>query len=119
MFGGCGILDRCFDLAVYHDATKGLVVLEYASEGHGWYRAQLRRPVYLSAHAPRARGRALAGLPRTGRCIRCAGLAATLTSRPPQHAGPGEGEHVLAFGQRLRLAPEAVHTDAETRVRLR
>ena len=28
------ILDRCFDLAVYHDATKGVVVLEYASEGH-------------------------------------------------------------------------------------
>jgi hypothetical protein len=28
------ILDRCFDLAVHHDATKGVVVLEYASEGH-------------------------------------------------------------------------------------
>jgi len=27
------ILDRCFDLAVHHDATKGVVVLEYASEG--------------------------------------------------------------------------------------
>jgi ketosteroid isomerase-like protein len=27
------ILDRCFDLAVYYDATKGVVVLEYASEG--------------------------------------------------------------------------------------
>ena len=26
---------------------------------------------------------------------------------------------MLAFGQRLRFAPEAVHTDAETRVRLR
>jgi ketosteroid isomerase-like protein len=26
-------LDRCFDLAVHHDATKGVVVLEYASEG--------------------------------------------------------------------------------------
>jgi ketosteroid isomerase-like protein len=28
------ILDRCFDLAVHHDAAKGVVVLEYASEGH-------------------------------------------------------------------------------------
>lgn len=27
-------LERCFDLAVYHDAAKGVVVLEYASEGH-------------------------------------------------------------------------------------
>ena len=27
-------LDRCFDLAVHHDAAKGVVVLEYASEGH-------------------------------------------------------------------------------------
>lgn len=27
-------LERCFDLAVYHDANKGVVVLEYASEGH-------------------------------------------------------------------------------------
>jgi len=27
-------LERCFDLAIYHDATKGVVVLEYASEGH-------------------------------------------------------------------------------------
>ena len=27
-------LERCFDLAVYHDADKGVVVLEYASEGH-------------------------------------------------------------------------------------
>ena len=28
------MLDRCFDLAVHHDATTGVVVLEYASEGH-------------------------------------------------------------------------------------
>jgi len=27
-------LERCFDLAVYHDAAKAVVVLEYASEGH-------------------------------------------------------------------------------------
>jgi ketosteroid isomerase-like protein len=27
-------LDRCFDLAVYHDADKGVVLLEYAVEGH-------------------------------------------------------------------------------------
>jgi ketosteroid isomerase-like protein len=26
-------LDRCFDLVVHHDAAKGVVVLEYASEG--------------------------------------------------------------------------------------
>jgi len=27
-------LERCFDLAVYHDEAKDVVVLEYASEGH-------------------------------------------------------------------------------------
>ena len=27
-------LERCFDLAVYRDAAKGVAVLEYASEGH-------------------------------------------------------------------------------------
>jgi uncharacterized protein len=32
-YGTMIILDRCFDLAVYHDAAKGVVVLEYASEG--------------------------------------------------------------------------------------
>jgi ketosteroid isomerase-like protein len=26
-------LDRCFDLAVYHDRERGVIVLEYASEG--------------------------------------------------------------------------------------
>lgn len=26
-------LERCFDLAVYHDLAKGVAVLEYASEG--------------------------------------------------------------------------------------
>jgi uncharacterized protein len=33
-YGTMIILDRCFDLAVHHDATEGVVVLEYASEGH-------------------------------------------------------------------------------------
>src|SRR5258708_15803898 len=33
-YGTMIILDRCFDLAVHHDATKGVVVLEYASDGH-------------------------------------------------------------------------------------
>jgi ketosteroid isomerase-like protein len=28
------VLDRCFDLAVHHDTAKGVVVLEYASDGH-------------------------------------------------------------------------------------
>jgi hypothetical protein len=32
-YGTMFILDHCFDLAVYHDAVKGVVVLEYASEG--------------------------------------------------------------------------------------
>ncbi|MCX2930323.1 hypothetical protein ORI20_08550 [Mycobacterium sp. CVI_P3] len=27
-------LDRCFDLAVYHDAAQNVAVLEYAAEGH-------------------------------------------------------------------------------------
>ena len=33
-YGTMIILDRCFDLAVHHDTAKGVVVLEYASEGH-------------------------------------------------------------------------------------
>ena len=33
-YGTMIILDGCFDLAVHHDAAKGVVVLEYASEGH-------------------------------------------------------------------------------------
>ncbi|HEY1666973.1 MAG TPA: nuclear transport factor 2 family protein [Trebonia sp.] len=32
-YGTAIILDRCFDLDVHHDAAKGAVVLEYASEG--------------------------------------------------------------------------------------
>lgn len=32
-YGTAIILDRCLDLAVHHDAAKGTVVLEYASEG--------------------------------------------------------------------------------------
>src|SRR6266849_7195788 len=33
-YGTMIVLDRCFDLAVYHDAAKGVAILEYASEGH-------------------------------------------------------------------------------------
>ena len=33
-YGTAMTLERCFDLAVYHDAAKSVVVLEYASEGH-------------------------------------------------------------------------------------
>ena len=32
-YGATIVLDRCFDLAIHHDATTGVVVLEYASEG--------------------------------------------------------------------------------------
>jgi ketosteroid isomerase-like protein len=32
-YGGVIVLDRCHDLAVYHDTEKGVVVLEYVSEG--------------------------------------------------------------------------------------
>ena len=32
-YGTMIVLDRCFDLASYHDPAKGVVVLEYASEG--------------------------------------------------------------------------------------
>jgi ketosteroid isomerase-like protein len=28
------VLERCSDLAVYHDAVKGVAILEYASHGH-------------------------------------------------------------------------------------
>src|SRR4249919_3830556 len=33
-YGTIIVLDRCFDLAVHHDVAKGVVVLEYASDGH-------------------------------------------------------------------------------------
>ena len=33
-YGNLIVLDRCFDLAVHHDTNTGVVVLEYASEGH-------------------------------------------------------------------------------------
>ena len=33
-YGNAIELDRCFDLAVYHDPDKGVAILEYASEGH-------------------------------------------------------------------------------------
>jgi ketosteroid isomerase-like protein len=33
-YGTAIILDRCFDLSVHHDTSKGVVVLEYAAEGH-------------------------------------------------------------------------------------
>jgi ketosteroid isomerase-like protein len=32
-YGDTFVLERCFDLAVYHDRDAGVVVLEYASEG--------------------------------------------------------------------------------------
>ena len=32
-YGNALVLDRCFDLAVHHDAAQGTVVLEYASAG--------------------------------------------------------------------------------------
>jgi ketosteroid isomerase-like protein len=40
-YGNLIVLDRCFDLAVHHDTNDGVVVLEYASEGHT---VQARRP---------------------------------------------------------------------------
>ena len=32
-YGTTIVLDRCYDLAVHHDAKTGVVVLEYSSEG--------------------------------------------------------------------------------------
>jgi ketosteroid isomerase-like protein len=33
-YGDTFVLHRCFDLAVHHHHASGVVVLEYASEGH-------------------------------------------------------------------------------------
>ncbi|MFY9892308.1 MAG: nuclear transport factor 2 family protein [Streptosporangiaceae bacterium] len=33
-YGTRMVLERCSDLAVYHDAVKGVAILEYASHGH-------------------------------------------------------------------------------------
>jgi uncharacterized protein len=47
-YGTAIILERCFDLAVYHDVTKGVVVLEYASEGHVVHTGRRYFSMYIS-----------------------------------------------------------------------
>ena len=41
-------LDRCYDLAVYHDPAKSVVVLEYASEGRALKTGNLYRNRFIS-----------------------------------------------------------------------
>lgn len=82
-YGTAIILDRCFDLDVHHDAAKGTVVLEYASEGRVVGTGRPYSNQYISVLTLRGRGRALARLPRPGRRVRRARLASTLRS----HAG--------------------------------
>ena len=63
-YGATFSLDRCHDLAVHHDQATGVVVLEYASQGHvspDWNR--LQQSVHLGAVDRRPQDRALAGLP--------------------------------------------------------
>ncbi len=60
-YGTTFFLDRCYDLAVHHDPTTGVVVLEYASQGRVVpTRNSLRQPVHLSAHDRGSQGHALA-----------------------------------------------------------
>ena len=47
-YGSMIVLDRCLDLAVYHDTAKGVVVLEYASEGRAVGTGNPYRNRYIS-----------------------------------------------------------------------
>lgn len=47
-YGGTFVLERCFDLAVHHDRDAGVVVLEYAFEGHVVATAASYRNQYIS-----------------------------------------------------------------------
>ena len=56
-YGTTFFLDRCYDLAVHHDPTTGVVVLEYASQGRVVATgARVRQPVHLGAHDCRSEG---------------------------------------------------------------
>jgi ketosteroid isomerase-like protein len=47
-YGDAIHLDRCFDLAVHHDSAKGIVVLEYASEGRAVHSGAAYTNRYIS-----------------------------------------------------------------------
>ena len=47
-YGATFSLDRCYDLAVHHDQTTGVVVLEYASHGRAISTGNLYRNRYIS-----------------------------------------------------------------------
>jgi uncharacterized protein len=47
-YGTMIVLDSCSDLAVYHDAAKGVVVLEYASDGRVVSNGNKYRNQYIS-----------------------------------------------------------------------
>jgi ketosteroid isomerase-like protein len=47
-YGTTLVLDRCSDLAVYHDAAKDTAVLEYASHGHAPATGNPYRNRYIS-----------------------------------------------------------------------
>ena len=50
-YGEAMVLHRCFDLVKFHDREAGVVVLEYASEGHAVTTgAALPEPLHLSDH---------------------------------------------------------------------
>jgi ketosteroid isomerase-like protein len=53
-YGTSMTLERCFDLAVYHDPAKGVVVLEYDSEGHAVKTGNRYSNRFISAFCPLA-----------------------------------------------------------------
>ncbi len=83
-YGTTIVLDRCYDLAVHHDTKKGVVVLEYASEGRVVATgARVRQPVHLGAHDQRIARSHIGATTSTPGGLQRARMAATLIDGPP------------------------------------
>ena len=81
-YGTMIVLDRCFDLAVHHDAAKGVVVLEYASEGHV-VGTGLGTPTGISPCSRSARARSRTGGTTSTRSLYSMRLAGRRADVPP------------------------------------
>ncbi len=90
-YGTTIVLDRCFDLTVHHDTTTGVVVLEYASEGHA---VGIDTPTDTSPYSHSATAKS-----RTG----------GTTSTPPLYSTPSAGHHTDRPPGHLQTPPPHPH----------
>ena len=108
-YGTMIVLDRCFDLAVHHDAAKGVVVLEYASDGH--VVGTGRR--YSNRYISRQRGPSVPLVGRSSAGILRAAAGTTgwppLTEdpRPSDDLGPATGDRATVTAEPRRIFPYA------------